>query len=128
MLWSVWMFFGALFGGLGVGFGAFGAHALKSMMLSEHLDVYETAVRYQMYHALALLGLAAIAFRSDLSLLNYAGGCFVVGSLLFSGSLYLIVLAGQRQLGVVTPIGGLFLLLGWLLVAISAGSIWLRSL
>jgi uncharacterized membrane protein YgdD (TMEM256/DUF423 family) len=127
MLWIFWIMCGSLLAGLGVGMGAFGAHALKSKMLSEHLAVFETAVKYQMFHALALLFLGLYALRFDHPVVQLGAGSILVGAILFSGSLYLIILAGQRQLGIVTPIGGLFLLLGWMLVFASTILLWMRS-
>src|SRR5476649_2942257 len=99
---------GALFGLLGVAFGAFGAHWLRSRLSPEMLAVFETAVRYQMYHALALLITAAAIGRiGDARLLAVAGWCFVVGIVLFSGSLYALALTSVSILGAITPIGGL---------------------
>lgn len=95
---------------LAVGLGAFGAHALKSRLEPDMLAVFETGVRYQVYHALALLLLAALHGPSR------AGWCFTAGIAFFSGSLYLLALTGVRKWGAVTPIGGLFFLAGWLIV------------
>jgi uncharacterized membrane protein YgdD (TMEM256/DUF423 family) len=105
---------GALCGLLGVAFGAFGAHALRSRLSPEMLTVFETAVRYQMYHALALLLTAAAIGRiGDARLLVVAGWFFTAGIVLFSGSLYGLALTGVTGLGAITPIGGLAFLLGW---------------
>jgi uncharacterized membrane protein YgdD (TMEM256/DUF423 family) len=105
---------GALCGLLGVAFGAFGAHALRSRLSPEMLTVFETAVRYQMYHALALLLTAAAIGRiGDARLLIVAGWFFTAGIVLFSGSLYGLALTGVTGLGAITPIGGLAFLLGW---------------
>jgi uncharacterized membrane protein YgdD (TMEM256/DUF423 family) len=111
-------FFGALLAGIGVGLGAFGAHALQSRVAAELLPVWETAVRYHMYHALALLavGLAAPHLGSP-ALTTAAGWLFVGGIMLFSGSLYLLTVTGTRMLGMVTPMGGLALLAGWACLA-----------
>ena len=106
-------FLGAVFGFLGVGLGAFGAHALQARLSPDDLAVFETGVRYQMYHALALLLLAALQLRTGGAGGTLAGWAFVVGILLFSGSLYLLVLTGQRSLGAVTPFGGVAFLVGW---------------
>jgi uncharacterized membrane protein YgdD (TMEM256/DUF423 family) len=108
------LFFGCLFGFLGVAFGAFGAHALKSRLSADMLTVFETGVRYQMYHAFAILIVAAAIGRiGDANLLVLAGWFFVAGVLLFSGSLYALSLSGVGILGAVTPVGGLLFLIGW---------------
>jgi uncharacterized membrane protein YgdD (TMEM256/DUF423 family) len=104
---------GALFGLLGVALGAFGAHALDTRLTPEDLAIFETGVRYQMYHALALLLLAAFLSRRVSAGLTVSGWAFASGILVFSGSLYLMVLTGQRWLGAVTPLGGLAFLVGW---------------
>src|SRR5436190_20847079 len=104
---------GATAGLLGVAFGAFGAHALRSRLSPDMLAVFETAVRYQIYHALALLAVAlAVGRIGDAPLLMWAGWAFVVGIVLFSGSLYALALSGVTSLGAITPIGGLAFLLG----------------
>ena len=107
------LFIGALAGFLGVAFGAFGAHGLRSRLSPDMLAVFETAVRYQMYHALALLLTAALAARSDGWLVSMAGWSFTAGILVFSGSLYVLALTGITMFGAITPIGGLAFLLGW---------------
>ena len=108
---------GALLAFLGVGLGAFGAHALRARLTPADLDIFETGVRYQMYHALALFCVAWAATRWPGGLAHAAGWCFVVGVLVFSGSLYTLVLTGQRWMGAITPLGGVALLLGWALLA-----------
>jgi uncharacterized membrane protein YgdD (TMEM256/DUF423 family) len=105
---------GALSGFVAVAAGAFGAHGLRGRLTDDLLAIFETAVRYQMYHALALLVVAAAAARGGGSALALSGWMFIVGTLLFSGSLYLLALTGARWLGAVTPLGGLALLVGWL--------------
>jgi uncharacterized membrane protein YgdD (TMEM256/DUF423 family) len=110
---KLWLLLGALYGFLGVAFGAFGAHALKSRLSTELAATYQTAVQYQFYHALALLAVGVLAGRAETPALHWAGGGFALGVLLFSGSLYALALTGQRWLGAVTPIGGLLFLLGW---------------
>jgi uncharacterized membrane protein YgdD (TMEM256/DUF423 family) len=101
---------------LAVVFGAFGAHALKSLP-PDRLQVYETAVRYHFFNALGLLGIG-LALRSvDAPLLHWAAGLVLVGIVLFSGSLYALTFNAPRLLGVVTPIGGLALIAGWLVFA-----------
>ena len=101
---------GAGFMFLAVGLGAFGAHALKTRLSPEMLAVFETGVRYQIYHALALLLLAALRGPGK------AAWCFAVGIVLFSGSLYLLALTGFKKWWAVTPIGGVLFLIGWLIV------------
>ncbi len=111
----------ALFGLLAVAAGAFGAHALEARLTTERLAIFETAARYQMYHALALLGVAWLAAAStSASLVAAAGWAFVGGTVVFSGSLYLLALGGPRWLGAITPIGGLAFMIGWALLGIAA--------
>jgi uncharacterized membrane protein YgdD (TMEM256/DUF423 family) len=102
---------------VGVALGAFGAHGLRGRVTPEMLNVFEVGVRYQLYHALALLTVGAIAGRLPGGALAIAGWLFVAGTVVFSGSLYLLVLSGQRWLGAVTPLGGLAFLAGWLVLA-----------
>jgi uncharacterized membrane protein YgdD (TMEM256/DUF423 family) len=101
--------------------GAFGAHALKARLTAELLAVYQTAVQYHFWHALALLGVGlAMPQLSGTAWLQTAGWLFVAGLLLFSGSLYAIAFGAPRSIGLVTPVGGLCLILGWLAVAVAA--------
>ena len=111
---------GALLGGLAVVLGAFGAHALRGVLDEADLATFEIGVRYQMYHALALLGVAWAMTQWEAGTLVAAGWAFVVGILVFSGSLYTLVLTGQRWLGAVTPIGGVAFIVGWGLLAWTA--------
>ena len=111
---------GALSAMLGVGAGAFGAHALRARLTAEHLAVFETAARYQMYHALALLAVAWAVTRWPGALPVWAGWLFVAGTVLFSGSLYILALSGIRWWGAVTPLGGVAFLAGWVCLALSA--------
>ena len=105
---------GGILGFLGVAFGAFGAHALRARLSPEMLGVFETGVRYQMYHTLAMLIVAAaIGHIGNARLLTVAGWSFFGGVLLFSGSLYTLALTGVTSLGAITPIGGLLFLIGW---------------
>ena len=102
---------------LAVGFGAFGAHALQTFLAeTKRLETYETAVKYQFYHALGLLIVGLLMFRIHDVWLQYAGLSLISGILIFSGSLYLICFTGFARLGMVTPLGGLLLILGWLLL------------
>jgi|SRR6266850_4232405 len=112
---------GAVLGFLGVALGAFGAHALKSRLSPEMLTVFETGVRYQMYHTLAVLIVAAaIGHIGNTRLLAFAGWSFLAGILLFSGSLYALALTSVGILGAVTPFGGLLFLIGWACLAVFA--------
>lgn len=99
--------------------GAFGAHGLRSRVTAELLAVFETAARYQMYHALALFAVAWLAGRSPVPSLpaELAGWLFVIGTLVFSGSLYAMALTGHRWLGAITPLGGIAFLAGWVCLA-----------
>lgn len=110
---------GALAGFIGVALGAFGAHGLRTRLSAEMLAVFETGVRYQMYHALAILIVALAAARLDGWLIRTAGWLFTVGIVLFSGSLYALALSGITILGAVTPIGGLAFLAGWACLALA---------
>ena len=115
-----WLTVAALLGGFAVAAGAFGAHALEGKLSSHYLDVYQTAVQYQMYHALALLGIALLgAVQPDASWLQPSAWAFLVGIILFSGSLYALVFSGIRILGIITPIGGVAFLVGWVLLAVA---------
>lgn len=108
---------GSLSAGLAVALGAFGAHALKQRLDPAMLAVYDTAVRYQLAHALALLAVAWAATRWPGAAVNAGGWLFIAGTLLFSGSLYALSLSGVRWLGAVTPLGGLAWLAGWACLA-----------
>lgn len=111
---------GALSAAMSVAAGAFGAHALRARLSPELLAVFETGARYQMYHALGL-GLAAwAASRFPGAAAAWAGGLFLAGTLLFSGSLYALALTGVRGLGAVTPFGGVAFLAGWIALALAA--------
>jgi uncharacterized membrane protein YgdD (TMEM256/DUF423 family) len=114
---------GSLAGFLGVAAGAFGAHGLRGRLSPDMLAVFETAVRYQMYHVLALLITAAVIGRvGDARLLTFAGWSFITGMVLFSGSLYALALTGMSGLGAITPLGGLAFLVGWACLAIFAAA------
>ena len=108
---------GSVLGGLAVALGAFGAHALRGRIGPELLGVFETGVRYQMIHALALLALALAIDRWPERRLVRAAWLIFAGTVVFSGSLYLLVLSGARWLGAVTPLGGVALIAGWGLAA-----------
>ena len=108
---------GCAFGLTGVALGAFGAHALKARLAPEQLATFEIGVRYQLIHALALLAVAWACTRWPGKAARASGWLFIAGSLLFSGSLYALSLTGLRSFGIVTPAGGVALLLGWLCLA-----------
>lgn len=119
----------AILGAIAVALGAFGAHGLKELAEPATLGIFETAVRYHFYHVFALLALGLVAHNTGLkpSLLQWAGRFFLFGIAVFSGSLYLLTASkvlgwGMNWLGAVTPIGGLGLIGGWLLLAASAWS------
>ncbi len=118
---------GSVFAGLAVAAGAFGAHGLKELVTPERLATWEKAVRYQMYHALALMFIAwaVTQWWNRTNTFRAAGWFFVLGILLFSGSLYYLVLKGDLtfkgiSLGMVTPIGGVFFVMGWLAMVVAA--------
>lgn len=111
----------ALSGFFAVGLGAFAAHGLKARLAPEMLAIFQTGVQYQMYHALALLGVAAlIKLYGHNTLLQTGGILFIIGTLFFSGSLYGLALGGPRFLGPITPLGGLCFLMGWMAIFIAA--------
>ena len=112
-------FLASISGGLAVILGAFGAHALKVRVEPQLLTTFEIGVRYQMYHALALLTLSNIRWPAS-RLLTTSGWSFLCGTILFSGSLYLLTLSGERWFGAITPLGGLAFILGWLCLALAA--------
>jgi uncharacterized membrane protein YgdD (TMEM256/DUF423 family) len=117
---KTFMFVAAVLGFVGVALGAFGAHGLKGRLSPEMLAVFETGVRYHMYHTLAILVTAVLIARLDGRAVTAAGWCFTAGIFLFSGSLYALALTGVTMLGAVTPLGGLALLAGWACLAIAA--------
>jgi uncharacterized membrane protein YgdD (TMEM256/DUF423 family) len=111
----------AVAGGAAVALGAFGAHALRASLDEHALEIWHTAVEYQFWHALALLGVSGIARTRETPALRVAATAFVVGIVFFSGSLYALALGGPRMVGVITPIGGLALIVGWVASAIHGG-------
>ena len=123
---KIYMVLGSVLAGLAVVLGAFGAHGLKQLVPPETVSSYQTGVQYQMYHAFALLLIGILAERTaNAGLLNYAGMSFVTGIVLFSGSLYLMASmkavnkVGVSGIGIITPIGGLFFILGWILLLLA---------
>lgn len=114
------MFVGAVMGGLGVAIGAFGAHGLRGRLTPDMLAVFETGVRYHMYHALAILIAGALMSRLEGRAVVLAGWSFTAGIVIFSGSLYALALSGVTMLGAVTPIGGVAFIAGWIALAVAA--------
>ncbi len=114
---KLWIGLGAIFSGLGVGIGAFGAHALKERLDEHYLAVFETGVRYQMYHALGLFAVAFVASKINHGAVTASGWLLTAGIVIFSGSLYALSLSQVKILGAITPIGGLCFIAGWLALA-----------
>lgn len=117
----------ALLGATGVMLGAFGAHGLRDLLTPERMETYQTAVTYQMWHALALLGVSVLGAHfsarpaaAGIKSLTFAGYALTTGTLIFSGSLYLLVLLDLPILGAITPIGGVAMITGWLALAYAA--------
>lgn len=110
-------FSGAILAAIAVSLGAFGAHTLKDRLSSADLATFEVGVRYQMYHALALFIVAWAVTRWPSNMLHVSGWLFILGTIIFSGSLYVLVLSGHRWLGAVTPLGGFSLIVGWVMLA-----------
>lgn len=112
------IFLGSLNAFLAVGLGAFGAHALKSRLSADMLDVYQTGVQYHIFHALGLILIGIIShWLSQSTLINWSGGFILAGIVIFSGSLYVLSITGIRTFGAITPIGGIAFLAGWILLA-----------
>lgn len=122
---KIYLIIGTLLAGLAVALGAFGAHGLKKVVSPENVAIYQTGVQYQMYHALALVLVGILSERILNNYLSYAGALFVAGIVLFSGSLYLIVsLYAMNKtvptlVGILTPVGGLFFIAGWIFLLVS---------
>ena len=119
----LFLIIGALSAAASVGAGAFGAHALRARVEPRMLEVFETAARYQMYHALALIAVAWVASRAPGPATTAAGWLFVAGTVLFSGSLYAMTFTGVRAVGAITPVGGICFIAGWIALALSARAI-----
>lgn len=119
---KVFLSIGALLGGIAVALGAFGAHGLKRIVPAETVSTFQTGVQYQMYHALALMAVAIVFEKFPNKLMSWAGISFCIGIFLFSGSLYLLTIlkatgkVGMEGIGIITPFGGLFFIVGWLLL------------
>jgi uncharacterized membrane protein YgdD (TMEM256/DUF423 family) len=114
----IFFILGGLFAFLGVAAGAFGAHTLRDAISAHYLNIFETGVRYQMYHSFGLLITGWALDKYGDTYFRFAGWMFVAGILLFSGSLYAFVLTGSEWLGAITPLGGVSFLAGWLLIII----------
>ena len=115
-----WLLIASIAGFLGVAGGAFGAHALKARISEQMLANFHTGTRYLMVHAVALLVVGVLAGRENVGDLAAVGWCFTVGMVIFTGTLWIMALTGQRWLGAVTPIGGTALIIGWLAFATAA--------
>jgi len=105
---------------LGVGTGAFGAHALRMQISPDMLEVWQTAVLYQLVHALGVLAIAGLSTKLHQNLATAAAAFLLAGIVIFSGSLYLLVLSDLRVVGAITPVGGVSFMIGWLLLALAA--------
>jgi uncharacterized membrane protein YgdD (TMEM256/DUF423 family) len=119
----LFLILGAASAAIGVGAGAFGAHALRARLEPRLLEVFETGARYQMYHALALVAVAVLLARWEGAPRRWAvasGWCFVAGTVLFAGSLYALALTGVGRFGAITPLGGVAFLAGWVVLALAA--------
>lgn len=119
---QIFLAIGAIFAGIAVAGGAFAAHALRDHLNDRTLAIFETGIRYQMYHALALLLIAGLLSRPELPPLSLtiAGYAFIIGTIIFSSSLYMLSLSGIKWLGAVTPLGGVAFIVGWACLAIAA--------
>jgi uncharacterized membrane protein YgdD (TMEM256/DUF423 family) len=122
---KIHLILGSILAALGVVLGAFGAHGLKKIVPPETVSSYQTGVQYQMYHAFALLIVGILSERISSNLINWAGAFFVLGIVLFSGSLYLLASlkamdkVGVLGIGIITPIGGLMFIVGWILLLVA---------
>ena len=114
----MWLRIGGILMFLGVLLGAFGSHALKAKLDTYSMEVYKTAVMYHLIHALGIFIVANLASLINDQKVQWAGICLVAGIILFSGSLYLLAITGQKWLGVLTPLGGLSFLTAWILIAL----------
>lgn len=118
---KIFILLGSVSAFLGVALGAFGAHGLKTKVAPDMLNVWETAVFYHLVHALGLLLIGVLCHLvPDIALIRNAGWALLVGTVLFSGSLYVLVLTGVKPLGMITPLGGVAFLAGWLLLTLAA--------
>ncbi|MEE9296985.1 MAG: DUF423 domain-containing protein [Phycisphaerae bacterium] len=120
MNWNAWLAVAAVNGLISVAAGAFGAHGLRDKLSPRYLEIFETAARYQMYHVFALVAVAWLASRQGGWAVSGSGWCFLIGIVLFSGSLYALALSGVERLGMITPMGGALMIIGWGLLAWAA--------
>jgi uncharacterized membrane protein YgdD (TMEM256/DUF423 family) len=123
----LWILLSACAGFTGVALGAFAAHGLKSQLTPAYLVVFQTGTHYQLIHALALFGVGLLAVLRPVPLLNCAGALFALGIVLFSGSLYALTLSGIGALGMITPVGGVAFLAGWLCLGLAAWKLETRD-
>ena len=114
---KIYIITGSVFVALAISFGAFGSHALKEKLTLEQLEIYDIATRYLMFHALGIFAIGILGYQVPSEILTLPLLLMVSGILIFSGSLYLISLVGYKKLGMVTPIGGLALIISWLIIA-----------
>ncbi|MDX2190723.1 MAG: DUF423 domain-containing protein [Bacteroidota bacterium] len=117
---KIWAIVGASLGALSVMIGAFGAHSLKNMLtINNRIDTFETAARYHMYHAIAILVCGILLDLKKHNLFSISSWLFLCGIIIFSGSLYALSISGLRWLGAITPIGGICFITGWILLAVA---------
>lgn len=122
---NIFLFLGGLNGFLSVALGAFGAHILEGKLSDHYLSTWQTGVQYQMFHAVALLAIGILISRfPDSSLLSWSGWLFLVGIVLFSGSLYILSISGIKVLGAITPLGGVSFLAGWILLMVASSKLF----
>ena len=114
---KLYLIAGSLFAALAILFGAFGSHALKEKLSLEELEIYDIATRYLMFHALGIFGIGILGYQVPSQILIIPFSLMAFGIFIFSGSLYLISLIGYKKLGMVTPIGGLALIISWIMLA-----------
>ena len=124
--WALWLCIGAALGGLGVVIGAAGTHVLEGRIDSDSLDTLETAVRFQMYHGIALAGLGVAARVWQSGVVTLAAVLMTAGTVVFCSSLYILALSGVGLFGAIAPVGGLCLIAGWAALAIGAGVEFIR--
>ncbi|MFV8826269.1 DUF423 domain-containing protein [Alkalihalobacterium sp. APHAB7] len=119
-MFNIFIVLGSIAAALGVALGAFGAHGLEGRLTEHYIKIYQTGVQYHMYHALGLTLIGLISLKGvESSLVHWAGWLIVLGIILFSGSLYVLAITGISKLGMITPLGGVAFIAGWVLLAIS---------